>query len=80
MRAHDVRKLRLCHNCKALGSIDVFIKVGTTANYCGSCLCTAYTHAEVLAMPQAETKKLMLRDTGPILMRALIAKAIGEAA
>ena len=74
MNAHDVRKLRLCHNCRALGSTDVFIQVGKGAHYCGSCLCTAYSHDEVLGMSHPETRKLTLRDTGPILMRALIKK------
>ena len=74
MKAHDVRKLRLCHNCKALGSTETLIQVGKSAHYCGTCLCIAYTHEEILAMPKAETRKLMLRDTGPVLMRGLIAK------
>jgi hypothetical protein len=73
-RAHDVRKLRVCRFCDALGHADYMLLIDGGQNHIhGSCYIESHSMNSLIALPITETDKLCLADIGPNNMRALLA-------
>ncbi|WP_157643313.1 hypothetical protein [Burkholderia ubonensis] len=85
-KAHDVRKLRKCVVCGAIGyepqMLTLTLRGTMREHYHGTCVVRSMSHDEVLALPEAESAKLRLNETGPELMRKLMDRdeATGESA
>lgn len=69
----DVRNLRKCELCGGFGDARRMLTVNGQRAH-GSCVVETMPAAWVLNLPAAERNKLTLRDVGPDLMRALMAK------
>lgn len=82
LRAHDVRKLRVCAACDGIGFGPFMLNLATGPTH-GACVVATLTEQEILALPDTERSKLRLNETGPVLMGKLIdaiANATGSAA
>ena len=80
--AHSVRQLKLCASCGAVGHgphmLSRLVPEGLDGLHHGRCVVLILTCDAVLALPSKERNKLTLADTGPALMRKLLALADSE--
>lgn len=79
MRAHDVRRLRICPACQEMGDLrnmiahtDQPIEFHTERYYHGGCFVSSFGEEALLTLPISETDRLTLRDIGAEMMRKLL--------
>lgn len=72
MKAHDVRHLRICPDCRKLGDDRDMICIGR-GHWHSSCAFKAFGLSGILKLPRSVQDKFSLADIGPKAMKQLIA-------
>lgn len=72
-RAHDVRTLRVCPECRCLGNADAMVQV-TGEYFHGRCFVARFGEPALLDLPQTMSGRLTVADIGEGAMHRLLAR------